>query len=60
MLVFRYNLLSVLLFVVILNCETASSFGGGYAGANTQVSFLPTESIEYLKTYESEPKHQMN
>ena len=28
MLVFRYNVLSVLLFVVILNCGTASEFGG--------------------------------
>ena len=34
MLIFRYKALFGLLFAVILNCETASLFGGGTAGAS--------------------------
>ncbi len=40
MLVFRYNVLSVLLFVVILNCETAFSLRGGADGAFDRIPFI--------------------
>ena len=36
MLIFCYKALSALLFVVILNCETASLFRGGVVGASSQ------------------------
>ncbi len=38
MLVFRYNALLGLLSVGILNCETASSFGGGVDGASETIA----------------------
>jgi hypothetical protein len=38
MLIFRYKALFGLLFAVILNCETASSFGGGVDGASETIA----------------------
>ena len=37
---FRYNVLSMLLFVVILNCEAASLVGGGKAGTEDHKSMI--------------------